>query len=273
MASRTTPGRLLLDVGGTFIKCGDGRSVPVRSSGSRQEIEAALREAVSGSGSVPSEVAVAIPGPFDYRGGTFLMKHKYASVYGLDFRELAGLPEGTDIRYMHDVNALLAGCIRRLSLQEGGCAVVTLGTGLGFSCAIQGRISCNEGLSPAVSLWNRPYGDGILEDRISARGITSDYALRCGGTVLSPLEISLRARAGEPEAVSTYSGTGSLLGEALRPLCEQFSLTTVLFGGQISKSLDLMLPSLTSALPGISLMASPDGAVFDGLETLFGTNE
>ena len=40
-----TRDKLLLDVGGTFIKCSDGRSIPVDSNGSREDIVSAFRKA------------------------------------------------------------------------------------------------------------------------------------------------------------------------------------------------------------------------------------
>ena len=60
--------RLLLDGGGTFIKCSDGRCIPVPSAGSRDDIAAALRQAIGSQ----SKIAVAIPGPFDYEKGIFI---------------------------------------------------------------------------------------------------------------------------------------------------------------------------------------------------------
>ena len=44
--------KLLLDVGGTFIKCSDGRSVPVDSQGPASGITASLRAAVGNTGAV-----------------------------------------------------------------------------------------------------------------------------------------------------------------------------------------------------------------------------
>ena len=85
-----TRDKLLLDVGGTFIKCSDGRSIPVDSAGSREEIVSAIREAVWDAEDLASNgVRVAIPGPFAYSDGRFLMKHKYAAVYGDYFADLA----------------------------------------------------------------------------------------------------------------------------------------------------------------------------------------
>ena len=66
--------KLLLDVGGTFIKCSDGRTIPIDSDGTNDEIASALRSAVFGEGEPPKAgIRVAIPGPFDYKNGVFLI--------------------------------------------------------------------------------------------------------------------------------------------------------------------------------------------------------
>ena len=70
MDTRTTLPKdmLLLDVGGTFIKCSDGRSVPVDSNGTQEEVIAAFRQAVWGGEQEYSRLRVAIPGPFRRSG-------------------------------------------------------------------------------------------------------------------------------------------------------------------------------------------------------------
>lgn len=272
----TRPDIRLLDVGGTFIKCDDGCQVPVPSAGSRDAVAAAFREAVGSVASLKG-IGIAIPGPFDYRNGIFLMKHKYASVYGECFRDLAGVPENVPVKYLHDVNAPLLGAVSMMGLQGVNCALVTLGTGLGFSYAVRGEVQCNSDGSPVRGLWDLPFGDGILEDRISARGICAAYSAmslteETGNPVTGPLtalNIARKAFAGEPAAVDVYRQTGFLLGRELKDLADELRLDMILMGGQISKSLDLLLEPLKEQLPGLHICLLPDGAVFKGLETLF----
>ncbi|MBQ9194733.1 MAG: ROK family protein, partial [Bacteroidales bacterium] len=123
---------ILLDIGGTFIKCSDSRQFPISSEGSREGIVTAIRRAI-GPMDVLEGIGVAIPGPFDFRSGIFLMEHKFSAVYGESFRELVRIPDSISIRFMHDVNAALQGNIRLLDLYGQNVALVTLGTGLGFS--------------------------------------------------------------------------------------------------------------------------------------------
>ena len=238
-AMKMTPRKISLDVGGTFVKCSDGRKVPVDSDGSREAIAAALREAVGPLEGLES-VGVCIPGPFDYREGIFLMKHKFAAVYGERFADLVQGPAAI-FHFIHDVNAPLQGLLRmHPELRQGRVALVTLGTGLGFSYAIDGEIQMNENLSPAVSLYNRPYKDGVLEDYVSRRALLRYYGKPLEGDVR---EMSERARAGEPKAAEAFLAAGRAFAEGAGPLLGELGISTVWFGGQIAKSFDLMRPA------------------------------
>ena len=282
---------ILLDVGGSYIKCSDGRVIPVNSDGTREEIASSLREALGDA----DAAAVAIPGPFDYRQGIFRMKHKYAAVYGERFADLVafsategGIPEGASaifsategmlpsraqkptLRFMHDVNAPLAGAIRMMGLRNA--ALVTLGTGLGFSFALNGKVQENETGSPAISLWNRPWNGGILEEFVSARAICNSYSRKTGEPCQSAREVAVKAGAGDTAAREAYAELGATLGQALHLLLRELDIHTLLMGGQISRSLDLMAIPLQDALKDVCLAPAPEGAVFEGLATLFETS-
>ena len=253
-AMKMTPRKISLDVGGTFVKCSDGRKVPVDSDGSREAIAAALREAVGPLEGLES-VGVCIPGPFDYREGIFLMKHKFAAVYGERFADLVQGPAAI-FHFIHDVNAPLQGLLRmHPELRQGRVALVTLGTGLGFSYAIDGEIQMNENLSPAVSLYNRPYKDGVLEDYVSRRALLRYYGKPLEGDVR---EMSERARAGEPKAAEAFLAAGRAFAEGAGPLLGELGISTVWFGGQIAKSFDLMRPAAEPLLEGILLRVAED---------------
>ena len=259
----------LLDVGGTFIKCADGRQVPIRSDGSWEEIASALKTAIGPTGGLKG-VGVAIPGPFDYGNGIFRMKHKFSAVYGASFRELTQLPETIALRFHHDVNILLRGAIRILGLEKTNTALVTLGTGLGFAYAIHGQVRYNELGSPERNLWNLPLeGGGILEDRLSARGVQAAYAGLTGNDTLSARAIAQLAYGGDESALEVFSGLGDQLGESLERILDELHTDTLLMGGQMSKSLSLMLPPLQNRLEGIRILLVPEGAVFEGLSSLF----
>lgn len=242
--------KLSLDVGGTFIKCSDGRKVPIDSDGTRETIIESLREAIGPVDELAS-VGVCVPGPFDYRKGIFMMKHKYAAVYGCSFRDLAGIPNNVPMHFIHDVNAPLKGLLAlHPELRIGKVALVTLGTGLGFSYAVDGEIQMNENLGPALSLYNRPFRDGILEDYVSRRAILRAYGKPVAGDVK---EISDRARSGDQEALSAFLNAGVAFAEGAGPFLKELGIRTVFFGGQIAKSFDLMESAVRERLPEIRL--------------------
>ncbi|MBQ7269108.1 MAG: ROK family protein [Bacteroidales bacterium] len=254
---------ILLDVGGTFIKCSDGRTVAVDSDGSREEIVRALRCAVSGGAGEdvpPSRVRVAVPGPFDYASGTFLMRHKFAAVYGENFADLAGLPREC-FRYVHDVVAMLLG---NVAPGSPNTALLTLGTGLGFALYVDGKVLKNDLGSPSVPIYNRPYREGVLEDFVSKRGIVGRY----GNPALSVKEIAERAFGGDERARRVFSETGEVLGENIALVLSEYGIQDVLLGGQISRSWQLFAPALARHLPSC-LSVRPikdfDNATFEGL--------
>lgn len=273
---------LLLDVGGTFIKCSDSREIPVDSDGSWESIAASFREAVDEFCREAENdkecfygIAVAMPGPFDYGKGIFLMTHKYASVYGEYFRSLAGVPECVDIRFTHDVNGMLSGEIAYGNGRGWSrVALVTLGTGLGFSVSIDGHILKKPAGSPLISIFNRPYRDGILEDYASKRGFMSIYT-SYGGKAETVKEIASRANEGDAAALETFREVAETLADELAPILDEFGIECLLFGGQISRSFNLMEEILTkkleklSSLKKISPVSDFGNATFNGLRSLF----
>lgn len=285
---------ILLDVGGTFVKSALGiagkgavegtfMSTPISSDGSAEEIIRSFRAAVSAQMELAAEegyaveaICAALPGPFDYRKGIFLMKHKFAAVYGVSFRDILGDVVSADTRlaFVHDVNGALLGALTvDPSLREGNVAMVTLGTGLGFTYAVDGKVQESETGSPAEGLWNTPYMGGILEEYVSRRGILRLYAQQGGRLAEGEdvKEISLRARNGEEAALMAFSLAGKHLAAGASRLIADLGIRQIIFGGQISRSFDLMEKSLAEALPeNVSLKVSSDieGLVLVGAAAL-----
>ena len=285
---------VLLDVGGTFVKSSLGiagkgavegtfMSTPISSNGTAEEITEAFRTAVSGQikraaeeGYAVEAVCAALPGPFDYKKGVFLMKHKFAAVYGVSFREILGdviAPE-TRLAFVHDVNGALLGALTvDASLNEGNVAMVTLGTGLGFTYSIDGKVQESETGSPAKGLWDAPYMGGILEEYVSRRGILRLYAEQGGKLAEGEdvKEVSLRARNGEEAALNAFSLAGSHLAAGASKLIADLGIRQIIFGGQISRSFDLMEKSIREGMPeNVEIKASSDieGLVLVGAAAL-----
>ena len=178
MDSTPNNGKLLFDVGGTFLKAviadGNGRfvpdteySVPMPSDGPREEIEQALIAAVErGMRSAADRglrigcTGIAFPGPFDFGLGIPLMTHKFRNIYGISLLDL--LRTRTDVGptmpvlFMHDVNAAMLGEMRCGNARGfANAALIALGTGLAWSsatgCGGSWPSSATGRSSPAVS--------------------------------------------------------------------------------------------------------------------------
>ena len=285
---------ILLDVGGTFVKsslgiAGQGAvegtfdSTPMSSDGTAQEIESSFRTAVAGqmkraeeSGCTVDAVCVVMPGPFNYKEGIFLMKHKFASVYGQSFRDILGDVVGPQVRlaFAHDVNGALNGALTlRPELKKGVVAMSTLGTGLGFAYAVDGVVMESETGSPARNLWNAPYGDGILEDHVSRRAILRVYA-ELGGVLADGedvKEIADRARGGDENALEAFRSAGRHYVAGARDMIMELGVSHLLFAGQIAKSFDLMEDEIRNGLGegvNVSVVDDIQGTVLVGIASL-----
>lgn len=269
--------RLLFDVGGTFLKSaaadaagqllpGSEFSCPIRSDGSRAEIEGSLATVVARGVDFAAEqgfelggISVAIPGPFDYAAGISRMTHKFRNIYGVDLREvlraMSGVPADAGIYFMQDVNAALAGEIARGNAAGyGASALVSLGTGLGFALSRNGRVLCNPTGGPEVVIYNRPYRDGILEDYASKRGFLRIYGELTGCTdpTLTVADLGRMAGEGDAHARETFAAVGGILAASLRPLILEHGIECLLLGGQISRSFTWMEPALHEGLHDVT---------------------
>lgn len=284
----------LLDVGGTFVKsslgiAGQGACegtfacTPISSDGSAEEIETSFRAAVSlqverakGAGLTIEAVCAALPGPFDYVGGIFMMKHKFASVYGRSFREILGDVIGPEVRlaFVHDVNGALLGVLTAdESFKKGNVALSTLGTGLGFAYAVDGAIQKSPSGSPAVNLWNAPYEGRLLEDFVSRRAILRFYE-ELGGVMEAGddvKEIAEKARKGDVKAMEAFRAAARHYACGARETLERLEIRHLFFGGQIARSFDLMEKEVREGLPEaiqISVLDDIQGTVLVGITSL-----
>ena len=261
---------LALDIGGTFVKSGLVSAsgliemfspVSVDADGDSQSVIKSFADVIFNGMSAArcgiTSVGVCVPGPFDYSRGVSLMTHKFAALYGIDLiAALRGILPGlaiVPIRFRHDANAFLAG---ELWLGAGRGARrllgVTLGTGIGVSCSVDGAFLTNAQGSPApdVSVWSLPYKEGVVEDAVSTKGVVARYRLMHQG--YNPAKgvkgIAEAAMTGNCDALRVFEELGRDLGVVLRPLCERHCPERIIFGGQIARSFDLFQEVLKAEL-------------------------
>lgn len=270
-SQNTTQIILALDIGGTFIKSAvfhDGNlirklpQVPSCSHGSREDIASAIRNAIRQAGPL-NRIAVSIPGPFDYRNGIFHADHKFAAVKECSFSEFA---DGIPVCFIHDANAFLRGELRygagRGFRRVGG---ITLGTGLGAAFAIAGELQLNAMGSPAaqVTIWNRPYRDGIAEDYVSARALLKNFP------GMNAKELENAAAAGNMQAKHAWEEYSANLYELLREWQARLTPDVIILGGQLRKGLFLGEP-VPADLPLRFSELSEDAALWGAYETACG---
>lgn len=285
---------VLLDVGGTFVKSALGiaskgavegtfANTPISSDGTAEEIGHSFREAVAlqvrraeEAGYAVEAVCAALPGPFNYGDGIFMMKHKYAAVYGRSFREILGNVIGPEVRlaFVHDVNGALLGALTSDStLKEGIVALSTFGTGLGFAYSVDGEIRKSPAGSPARDIWNLPYLGGILEDYVSRRAILRFYS-ELGGNLAGGedvKEIAQMAYAGDSKAAEAFKEAGRHYAAGAKDLICELGITKVLFAGQIARSFDLMEAEIRKGLGEkiqLTVLDDIQGTVLTGISSL-----
>lgn len=252
---------VVMDVGGTFIKSGimsadgvlmDGcqQTVPIDSDGTAEEICHSLRTAVSRGislirhhGMRPAGVGICMPGPFDYNTGISGMVHKFASIKDMPLKPVISQAlEGLDIPVVfgHDVNTQLYGEIcGGNGVGFDNVCLVALGTGLGFAMSSEGMILQTPAGAPAVSIWNKPYKTGILEDFASKRGFSNTWKEVTGEMPpesLTVADMGRMASEGDPAAQETFRRVGELIGASIKELLIGHKIGCLLFGGQISRS-------------------------------------
>lgn len=256
--------KLALDVGGTFIKFAiidkQGNIIedtlsesPTNSEGSLDEIFDSFRVVIEQARThYPfSEVGICIPGPFDYVNGVFHMTQKFISVRGMSLTDVFS-KEGLTVTYLHDSTALLLG-----ELSEGTargykrpCAVM-LGTGFGFAMARDGKILICQDQRPSVSMWNKKFRDGIVEDTISRKAIREHYAILSGDDGSRPdvREIAAMASDGNPHAIAVFKDVGESIGQIFHRYIPKENYDFLVLAGQISKAFDLIAPYIELEVP------------------------
>ena len=284
-----------MDVGGTFIKSGlmsadgnliDGsqQTVPIDSDGTFEQISNSLKSAVSQGialckyyGYAPAGIGMCMPGPFNYITGISAMVHKFAAIKDIPLREIiAPALEGLDIPVVfgHDVNTQLYG--EMCGGNAVGCnnvCLVALGTGLGFAMAAEGKVLQTPTGSPLVSIWNKPYNGGLLEDYASKRGFCNTWEIVSGSYPSEDLTVAEMGRlAGEGNniALEVFSKVGELIGKEIKDYLREYNIGCLLFGGQISRSFRFMEKAVShelSDMAGLTITTVSDfsNAAFKGL--------
>lgn len=166
--------------------------------------------------------------------------------------ERLGVPATLD----NDVNAFLLGEVAAGAVAgERDVLGMTLGTGVGGALVLGGALFGGPH-GAAGEIGHVPgFGDtpctcgqhGHLETVAGARGMADRYADRAGRR-LSTHQVADAARAGDPDAQAVFTTAGWGIARAILLTAGILDVTTVVIGGGVARSWDLLGPAVTAAL-------------------------
>jgi len=248
------------DVGGSHITCqlinltsqhpldNTRCRVQVNSRASENEIlENWISALKTAAGQYPftslTGIGFAMPGPFDYPGGTAWFKgvDKFDNLFGINIRgeiqKRLDLPIHYPIRFFNDASCFAIG-----ESWMGGAAkyerviAVTIGTGFGTTFIKNGIPQAGtEGIPEDGFLYHIPYGHSIADDYFSIRWFLKTYTEKTGRTIRNVKEMYDEAFS-DPLVEEIFSEFGTNLGSFLGPWLKNFNAECLVLGGNISKS-------------------------------------
>ncbi len=199
-------------------------------------------------------IGIGSPGPLDIENGIVLGATNLPTLNNYPLREKLREALSLPVELNNDANVFVLGEARG-GAGRGQSIVfgVTLGTGFGAGLVIDGRIF-NGATGTAAEVWNFKYGEGIIEDYISGRGLKGTYTRKTGRT-LRPREIAEAARAGDADAIATFNEFGTHLGVALSYIVNVIDPGILVVGGSIANDWELFRDSMEASLrPNINEM-------------------
>lgn len=253
-----------VDFGGTKIQTGaikpDGEilcepvTVDTGGNDEREKIFAritdSIEKVIKNSGLRPAEIigiGMGVTGPLDIVTGTILECPQLPTMHFYPLRdniiEKFKLPVFMD----NDANALVLG----ESIWGAGKGYrttlgFTLGTGLGCAIVIDNKLFTGAN-GMAGEIWPSPCKDGTIENIVSGGGVSSTF-FHLTNHIKTAKEIAFIARAGDPDAIETWSIFGSTLAFALAWGINIIDPGIVILGGSIANSIDLFYDSMDRIL-------------------------
>lgn len=259
-----------IDIGGSHISCalintekgeifGDIQESTVDCSGTSAEIMHVWQSTINRIFKKNNTIAgmgLAIPGPFNYTEGISLIQgvKKFDSLFGMNIKEAirSGLTDKhIPMAFINDASSFALGEL------YGGAAkgsqrtlVITLGTGLGSTFLIDGKIQqmAAEGIPDNGYLYNIPFGESIADDYFSTRWFISEWERETGAKVAGVKEIAEYAEQNNTSALDIFKRFSYNLSNFLSPWLQAFKADTLVIGGNIAKASSLFLEQLTNSI-------------------------
>ena len=194
-----------------------------------------------------NKIGIGSPGPLDSITGVVLETPNLKIMRGYPivkkFEEIVGIQPLLE----NDANCFTLG-EQRAGVAKGMENVlgVTLGTGFGLGCVLNGRI-LRGATGTAMEFANSPYRGGVFEDYISGRGLAKIY-LELTGMKIAPIEVSKRAKSGDVSALKVWEEFGIHLSNALIYLVNTLDPNMIVIGGSISEGFPFFYDPLNNNL-------------------------
>ena len=117
---------------------------------------------------------------------------------------------------------------------------VCIGTGAGSAFVENGKtVKTGKGVPENGWIYQQPFGDSILDDYLSVRGL-EQISLAVTGKVWSGKELYGLVKAGNMEAEEVWRRFGADVAAGLLPVLEEYRPDLLLLGGQIAKKFFLV---------------------------------
>ena len=251
---------IAFDVGGTSIKSGvvEGKEdligpiiqTPIHSKGTKDEILAVFQSILNHHleqivPEIPTCLALAIPGPFDYENGISKIQgvQKYEAIYDFNLRTAfqTWLPHpDIPIFFCNDAEAAITGEAQCGVGATYKCALgVTLGTGLGGAFMLDGIPQrTGKGVTSDGEIYYFKFNGEIGDDVFSIRGLSK--RLKAAGLHYDSIQVaSEAARTNDLITLSVFKQFGTDFGIFLNQILADFEADAVLALGGISNARDL----------------------------------
>ncbi len=265
-----------VDFGGTGIKAGiveDGKIVkskecPTPQTGRAEDVLDAIARIVLELDSKPRSVGVAIPGEVDPQGRCWGLPN-VPGFKGVAFGE--GLSDRLRCPVAVENDATTAALGEYLyghGTRYPSFLMITLGTGIGGGLVIGGQLyPGSNGFAGEIGHINiNPNPDapscgcgkkGCLETYSGTAALIRKFKEEGGPEVTEIKAIADSARAKEKAGVEAFKMMGDALGRGLANIQNVLDLSALVFTGGISRSFDLIEPSLRAALRENSFAEPP----------------
>ena len=191
------------------------------------------------------QIALAMPGPFDYQKGVSLIQDqgKYLSLYGMNIKQYLAKRLGLNpenIVFVNDAVSFLSGEIYAGKAKSGKSIIaLTLGTGLGAAAHENGQ-------TRDIALWQESFRGFKAEHFFSTRWFIERFNQITGGKV-DHVKALLEVK-DQQVCIDIFEEFADNLCEFLTGWIGDSEFDSLVLGGNISKSSNLFLPKLEQGL-------------------------